>query len=403
VKICHIIFTYPPYVLGGADIYTDRITRELYDAGNEVMVITTKPYEGLRSLKPSQEAANGIKVYRFYPMNTYSWMNPSRSNIKKIVWHTLDLWNLHPYLVIRDILKKEMPDVVHMHTPIWLSMSVFSAVKSLNIPLVFSLHDSYLLCKRGQLTHNNGRKCDDPRLACKMYRLYTREITNRHIDAVISPSNFILNLLVNDGFFHGMKRVVLPLGMKVNDKKVQKSYEKINILYVGAVLEIKGINVLIDAFKRLAGDNLALHIVGKAVGAEKFIARAENDNRIVFHGFKSGKELDRLRDESNIAVLPSLGPETFGVAIIESFNHSTPVIGSRIGAYPDLIHDGINGFLFEPGNVDQLADILGRAVKDRALLGRLESGAFESDRKYDINGHVSELLHIYESVRMSRS
>jgi glycosyltransferase involved in cell wall biosynthesis len=398
MKICHIIFTYPPYMLGGADIYTYRITRELYDAGNDVVIITTKPYEGLGSLKPSMEVIDGIRVYRFYPMNTYSWISPSRSFIKKIVWHALDLWNLHPYLLIRDILKKERPDIVHTHTPIWISMSVFSAVKSLHIPLAFSLHDSYLLCKRGTLAHGNGRKCDDPRLVCKMYRLYARGIVNRNTDVVISPSNFILNSLVNNGFFQGIERFVLPLGIKLNDKKVKKSYDTINILYMGAVVEVKGVNVLIDAFKRLACENITLNIVGKLADAEKFIARAGNDKRIIFHGFKSGKDLDRLRDESNITVLPSLGPETFGVAIIESFNHSTPVIGSRIGAYPDLIYDGINGFLFEPGNVGQLADILERVIEDRALLERLENGAYESVRKYDINGHVSELLRIYRNL-----
>ena len=81
MKICQIIYTYPPYVAGGADIYAERISKELSERGNEIIVITTKPYDGISSLKSSFEMENGIKVYRFYPMNIYSWINSAEKSL----------------------------------------------------------------------------------------------------------------------------------------------------------------------------------------------------------------------------------------------------------------------------------------------------------------------------------
>ena len=146
--------------VGGADIYAQRISTELSKNGNEIIVITTNPYDGLHSLKPSSNIIDGIKVYRFYPLNIYAWTTSAKKpTYLKLIWESFDIWNLHTYIVIKNILKKEKPDVVHIHTPIWLSLSVFDAVKRLNIPSVFTLHDYLLLCRRILLLHPNGEIC----------------------------------------------------------------------------------------------------------------------------------------------------------------------------------------------------------------------------------------------------
>ena len=154
MKICQIIYTYSPYTIGGADLYAQRISAELAKNGNEIVVITTKPYEGLQSLKPSVDITNSIKVYRFYPLNIFSWIYSAKKPMyQKMLWQAFDIWNLHSYLIIRNILKMEKPDVVHIHTPIWISLSVFDAVKKLKIPSVLTLHDYLLLCRRMILLH----------------------------------------------------------------------------------------------------------------------------------------------------------------------------------------------------------------------------------------------------------
>ena len=399
MKICQIIYTYPPYATGGADIYAQRISEELSSKGHEVVVITTQPYNGLSSLKSSHQVDNGIKVYRFYPLNIYSWTNTAgKSILTKIVWNTLDIWNLHAYFVIKNILKKEKPDVVHIHTPTWISLSAFDAIKSLNIPFVFTVHEYLLLCRRVSLLHANGEVCDDPRSICKLYQKLSRSIVANKPDLVLAPSNFVLEMLNKNGFFGESTCMKLPLGITPYNQKTRKNYEKIDVVYTGALIGHKGVDVLINAFKDLEHDNIQLHIVGKGEKMEDLRALADKDDRISFYGFLEGDELTSLQENANITVMPSVWYENSPMAIYESFKYGTPVIGSKIGGIPELIKENVNGFLFEPGNIQELHDILQYLVENPLELEKLETGAFKSSQRYDMNLHIKNLEKLYKEI-----
>jgi glycosyltransferase involved in cell wall biosynthesis len=403
MKICQIIYTYPPHVTGGADIYAERISKELSEKGNELVVITTKPYDGLSSLKPSFEMEKGIKVYRFYPMNIYSWINSAEKSLyQKMFWNALDIWNLHAYLVIKNILKKEKPDVVHIHTPIWISLSVFDAVKSLNIPIIFTVHDYLLLCRRTLLLHTNGEVCSEPRSICKWYQGLSRKIVDNKPDMVLAPSQFILNMLTANGFFQEAELVTLPLGTELKDGKVEKNYETIDILYAGSLIGHKGVDVLIRTFKNLKQKNIRLHILGKGADQDVLEELARDDKRISFHGFVEGGKLTGFYQKANVTVVPSVCFDNSPLVVYESFMNGTPVIGSRIGGIPELIEEGYNGFLFDTGNVTELENILQNLIENPSKLKSLEKGAFESRKKYDMKVHIEKLEKIYKGLIASK-
>jgi glycosyltransferase involved in cell wall biosynthesis len=160
----------------------------------------------------------------------------------------------------------------------------------------------------------------------------------------------------------------------------------------------KGVKILIDAFKKLDSRNIKLHIIGKGPDEAYFKKIAASDSRITFHGFKSREELIKFYKEANIVVCPSFCLETFGMVILESFMYGTPVIGSKIGAYPDLIINGYNGFLFEVGNVDCLKAILETVINNPSILKNLEDGAFESAKKYELEEHINRLEKLYGGI-----
>lgn len=399
MKICQIIYTYPPYITGGADIYAERISKELVKKGHEVVVITTKPYDGLSSLKPSLEMDGKIKVHGFYPFNIFSWINSAKKSIfQKIIWNAIDIWNLHSYLVIRNILKKEKPDVVHIHTPVWLSLSVFDAVKSLKIPSVFMVHDYLLLCRRTLLLHADGQICYNPHPFCKMYQYISRKIVKNGPDMIAAPSKFILDTLSKNGFFEGSKSVKIPLGVAIKAKEPRKEYKPIDILYAGSLVNHKGVHILIEAFKNIKNENIKLHILGK--GTEEYTLKeiAKEDERILFHGFVEGKELQNFYENANIVVVPSICFDNSPMVIYESLMNGTPLLGSNIGGIPELIEDGFNGFLFEPGNIDELKDKIQYLIDNPSKLKDLEKGAFESRKKYSMNSHVEKLENIYKEL-----
>lgn len=403
MKICQIIYTYPPYATGGADMYAKKISEELSKDGHDVVVITTRPYDGLSSLKSSSEIVDGIKVYRFYPLNIYSWINSANKSIlEKVVWNTLDFWNLGTYFSIKNILKKEKPDVVHIHTPIWISLSAFDAIKSLKIPFVFTVHDYLLLCRRTLLLHADGSICNEPKTVCKWYQKLSRKLAGNKPNKVIAPSQFIIDMLKTQGFFPETEFIKLSLGTELNSNKPVKNYETIDILFAGTLINHKGVDVLIQAFKNLDHPNIRLHILGKGNDENLLKSMAKQDNRIIFHGFKQGKELNNCYQQANITVVPSVCFDNSPLVIYESFMNGTPVIGSKIGGIPELINEGINGFLFNPGDPDDLKQIIEKLIESKDLLKRLEEGAFQSRTKYDMDQHIKNLEKIYNMIESQK-
>lgn len=394
MKICFISNLYPPYVIGGAEISVKRAAEGLVKRGHEVLVISTT------TKKTVAEEVDRVKVYRINPLNLYAMYNhQNQPELLKPIWHGIDLWNLHSYLVAKRILKEEMPDVVHINNFKGLSLSVFGAVKNLSLPLIFTAHDYSLICPRANLFNGSGEICTVPSKFCMLYNKIQKYLVNNKPDLLTAPSQFAIEKLKENGLFEGIKMVKLPLGIELSGKKVEKEYDIIDILYVGGLSKHKGVHILLSAFKELEYENIRLHIIGKGKDTDEFKRIAGSDQRIIFHGFVTDEELIELYKKANITVAPSIWYETFGLVILESFKYGTPVIGSRIGAYPDLIKNGYNGFLFEVGNENELKNKLEYLIENPDELKKLEEGAFKSAKKYDIDEHIRKLEKIYETVQ----
>lgn len=364
----------------------------LVKKGHNVFVITTS-----RRRKSSIEDINSVKVYRISPLNLYTLYNhQSQSELLKLIWHVIDLWNPHSYGVVKSILRKERPDIVHINNFKGLSLSVFSAAKRLNLPLIFTAHDYSLICPRANLLNGSGIICNNPSELCKLYIKIQKFIVNNKPTFVTAPSQFVIDKLQEAGYFNGVKTMKLPLGIELCDKKAEKDYNIIDILYVGGLSRHKGVHVLINAFKKLEYENVRLHIVGKGKDEDRFTKMAGSDQRIIFHGFVPDKELMPLYQKANVTVVPSIWYDNSPMVIYESLMNGTPVIGSRTGGILGLIEEDYNGFLFEAGNVDELKEILETLLGDTPELKRLEVGAFESVKKYNMNEHLRKLEKLYK-------
>ncbi|MCW3128987.1 MAG: glycosyltransferase family 4 protein [Methanophagales archaeon] len=394
MKICFMSNLYPPFVMGGAETSVKRIAEGLIKRRHDVLVITTSP-----NRKSSIEDINGVKLYRINPLNLYAMYNhQNQPELLKPVWHVIDLWNPHSYIIIKNILKKEMPDIVHINNFKGLSLSAFSAAKRLNLPLIFTAHDYSLICPKANLLRGSGEICITPSRFCVLYGRIQKYLIDNKPDLVTAPSQFVIDKLKSSRLFRGIKTMKIPLGIELSDEKAEKKYDVIDILYAGELSKHKGVHVLINAFKGLKSENIRLHILGKGNDADEFKKIAGSDRRIIFHGFVSGESLMQLYLKANVTVVPSIWYDNSPVVIYESLMNGTPVIGSRIGGIPELIEAGCNGFLFTAGNVDELKEILKDLIRNPFELKRLEDGAFESVRKYSMDMHIRRLEEIYYSL-----
>ena len=393
MKICLISNLYPPNILGGAEVSVKKVSEELVKKGHEVIVVTTPFSEN------DVEIINGVKIYQVKPLNLYEiYHHPNQSMLLKPLWHIIDLWNPYDERIIKNILKTENPDVVHIHNFKGLSLSSFAPAKSLKIPLVFTAHDYSLVCMRANLLNSSGEICKNPSALCKIYNQIQKHLAKNKVDLLISPSQFVINKLKSNGLFKDVKSKKIPLGIEPHKEKFEKDYSQTNILYVGNLGEHKGVHILLKAFRKIINRNIRLDIVGKGICGEKLKSMSENDNRIKFHDFLEGKELIKMYQLANLTVVPSIWYDNSPMVIYESFSCRTPVIGSKIGGIPELIKDGFNGYLFEAGNVNELQQLLENLIDSPETLKKLEQGTYESVQRYTMDKHIKQLETEYQKL-----
>lgn len=140
--------------------------------------------------------------------------------------------------------------------------------------------------------------------------------------------------------------------------------QPVNLLYIGRLVEVKGIRVLLKAMKRLKDmdENFQLDILGdgpKRAEYEQLVQKLQMGDSIRFHGQILQKEI--FYDRTNIFVYPSVWQEAFGISIVEAMAHKKLCVASHSGGIPEIISDDEDGFLFETANVDSLVQTLRKA------------------------------------------
>lgn len=178
------------------------------------------------------------------------------------------------------------------------------------------------------------------------------------------------------------------------DKYLTKktSYEARQLLYVGSLIQRKGLDLLLPAFAEISED-IRLVIVGE--GQEKQalieqIAKLGLMNRVEFRGFVEGEELRRLYRESDVFVLPTR-EDCFGLVILEAMCASLPVISSKYAdGARDLIVEGENGYIADPEDTAAFAEAMERIFSE----GRLAEMGECSFRK----AHEFSFAHVAEGA-----
>lgn len=394
MKICLINNLFRPY--GG--FYVQAIADEL-SKENEVVVITTKSFSGLNSLKPSIDSQNNMKIYRFCPLNMYHpYPYKNHPLWMKVIWHLIDIWNPHSYFVIKGIIKKEKPDVVHTLNLTGSSTSVFAAIKAFGCPNIHTLHDGALLSPWVNLVRNGDMVSFN--FFDRQY-IKIKRFLSKSVDAVISNSHFMLEIHRQNGFFTNCISQVMSYPYRIHPSGLKpKTYTPFNILFVGNVCRDKGIYVLLEAFKNLDRNSVNLHFIGRGTELEDLRREAHGLSNVYIHGFVSDEDLADMYSQANITVVPSLcyeaGPAS---AFLESLPFGTPVVGSIVGGSHEGIVDGVNGRLFEPGDSSALRDILQDLIDNQDKLKKMGGEVLKSAEEYRPEKYIASLLEVYRSLK----
>lgn len=346
MRIVIICTLYPPYILGGAEISISLLAKGLVAQGNEVAVITTG-----NSYK--EEVLDGVQLYRIKNRNIY-WRYPQRekSILRKSLWHLIDIYNPLYEADIKKILCSFQPDVINTSNLCGLSTMVWDIAHKLNIPIVHTLRDYYLLCPQ-QTMIKGTQSCKKQCLICRSYSAVKKKMSQK-VDALVGISDFIREKHIRFGYFRNAK-IVKAIPNSVDFLQVNSKEATYCIGYIGRLSPEKGIEFMIDAFmESKLSKQYKILIAG--TGNKSYVDSLKTKYalpQVVFVGKQ--KQIDFFR-QIDLLVVPSLWDEPFGRVVIEAYASHCPVFMSDNGGLKELQVDGIS-WCFNTNNCKNLVSL----------------------------------------------
>ncbi|WP_142858436.1 glycosyltransferase family 4 protein [Salinigranum halophilum] len=402
MNICLVNGVFPPSVNGGAENYVLRVAQALQARGHELAILTTKPYDGTRSLSLEREMYEGVPTYRFFPLNlSHRGEGTGNSLPAKAAWHQLDTLNPHARRVLKGFISDFEPDVVHTNNLMGISAGIGKVIAKSDARYVHMLHDYGLLCPKTSLMRERTLPgdevgvCHDSPFPCRMYAKGKKHVMGPP-DHVVSPSQHVIDVHLDRGFFEDIPATRIQHGVtSVIDEPPEPSAEPA-VLYAGKQQRSKGLETLFEAAEALP--QVTVHLCGSGPMSEDCEEVAQELDNVRYHGYVTSDRLHELRVSSHAAVVPSLWMENSPLVIYESLASGLPVIGSDMGGIPELVEHGERGLLFEAGDATALAQCVRTLVDDIETQHALSRNARQWALEHTMEDHVDELIGCYRGT-----
>ncbi|SCL75219.1 GDP-mannose-dependent alpha-(1-6)-phosphatidylinositol monomannoside mannosyltransferase [Methanoculleus chikugoensis] len=308
-----------------------------------------------------KEVMSGVKVYRFpyfypYSLQRIAVEGGMFQNIRKSLLAKLQLplfLAMELVYTIR-VVRREKIDLIHTHWIVPQGLIGALSGRLLHRPHILSVHGT------------------DVNIAAKNRVLgWVTRIVTRNSGKILTNSTYTRELFVSIDPSAESKIEVIPMGVDVelfqnplNGNPKEKSGDPY-ILYIGRLIDWKGLEYLIDAFaivsRRIPGAKL---IIGGEGPEEEQLKQQVKDlglnDSVRFVGLIKSSDLSRYYHEAAVFVLPSIQAEGqtegLGVVLLEAMACGTPVVGSNVGGIPDIIQDEWNGYLVQERSPSELAE-----------------------------------------------
>ncbi len=426
---------------GGLTKYVDDLVA-CQSKDNSVMILYPGEYRLLSSKVSIKREKNkkGVPVYSI--VNPLSL--PMLFGLKDkeyLTKHTLtSMW--------KNFFEKNKIEVIHIHTMIGLYEEFIDAANELNIPTIYTTHDYFGLCPKQIYVYHN-KKCENwnscvdcpkcnkyafsraktyiihSKLFCKLRKnklfLEIKGTAKKKIEQTDNVSEgitvndlsfyknlkhkyaktfekidwFHFNSSVTEWVFHrelpSLKGDIVNIShLDVKDHRKEKAFDsaKLRITYLGPATSIKGFDWLIKTLDSvsLSNNNFLLNIYTYTPMERSYIKK---------HGDRYDySQLEKIMDESDILVAPSVCYETFGFTVLEALSYGVPVVVSDSVGARDLVQDKKNGFIINEKNFE---GVLLKIISNRDCLKIMNcnilKGNFESFYE-----HCNKIILIYEEV-----
>jgi len=436
---------------GGSIACQEALLEAVNRCGWEATYLFTAPYYDIRKNPYLKKWYNNkVKFIGLYnsPLVALSQDSPEKQ------CHELQTQNL-----VKEVLDEEKPDLVHFHELQMFPVSIIDLAVERNIPCIKTMHNYYDICPERDLMYkgeslcldfDEGRRCVEcltifPSSQVSFKRRITRTLLpdflynilskflikikktpkgknkrnqkqqdNKNaaynagryrrrrdffierlnkLDAVHFSSHRLTQIFVNYGLSEEKARIIPHSSKTIEDitaKPLRDNHYPVVFGFLGGTWLHKGYQVLFDAFSGVDQNKAKLIISGGG----KTPNLNQNLN-IELRGPFKAPDLNRLLQEIDVGIVPSVWEEAFGIVGIEFLAAKIPVIASNIGGIPEWLKDKENGFLVEPNNVKQLAEKMELFIKNPQLISEIQRKIkpWKSFEQY-----AGEIISLYEEV-----
>ena len=429
MKIVKVIHGYPMRYNAGSEVYSQGLAQALANR-HEVHVFTRQENAFLPEYVVHRE------------------QDPSDSRVTLHVINMARARDGYRHTAVDDafteLLDEVQPDVVHIGHLNHLSTSLVFRAKDRRIPVVFTLHDYWLMCPRGQFIQmypenpaETWSVCDgqeDRKCAVRCYVRYfsgedkeyetdaaywtgwvgrrmahVRDVCDA-VDVFVAPARYLMRRFRDDFGIPNEKLSYLDYGFHRErmEGRSRPDTEPFTFGYIGTHIAAKGVDHLIDSFGRVSGDAM-LRIWGRDRGVEteglKSLAGSlpgSASERIEWMGeYRNPEIVSEVFDRCDAIVVPSIWAENSPLVIHEALQAGVPVITADYGGMAEYVHHERNGLLFAHRDPRSLAEQMQRMADDPDLARQLGSRGYlqsEDGKVPDMAEHALSIERIYHSL-----
>ncbi|MFS0865855.1 glycosyltransferase [Microbacterium sp. 179-B 1A2 NHS] len=379
--------TFAPDVNGAAR-FAERLSAGLAERGHRVHVMTPSVTHRAHGVFTEVIEGQPITVHRlpgwrWYPHDWLRFVLP---------------WMAKHYS--RKLLDEVDADVVHSQSHIVLGRAMTRIARQRGIPVVATNH---------VMAENI---LDFTLLPERLYRVFLKlawddaERTFKMSRAVTTPTRRAAQFLERTIDVSGV--VPISCGIRKSNYTPDLSVrpERRRVLFVGRLTTEKHVEVTLEAIAKLVPD---LDVVFDVVGGgdqrrnlEQTVQRLGLTGRVTFHGRVSEEELRAAYTRADVFAIASVA-ELQSIATMEAMASGLPIVAANAVALPHLVHEGENGYLFEPGNTEELADKL-RAVLTATPeeYSRMQQASLEGIEMHDIERTLDTFEALYRGEPLDR-
>ena len=401
MKVLFIVTAYPRHELDVITPWMGETIDRLRRSGTEVEVLAPS-YRG-----GGATSIGGVKVHRFRyapaELETLTHDVPAVERIKRspLFAALLPAYVAAGARAARRIAREGNFDVVHAFWPIPHGIFGVAARNGSRAALVSTFFSAELKW-RGT--------------ARKVFAPVVRQIVDSS-EVVTVISTYTGETLRE--YVRGVDTVTIPFGAAAVSRQprestsLRKEEDRFELLFVGRLVQRKGVDVLLRAAKILSAEpRLTIRIVGGGPELDSLQRLAKElavEHRVRFDGVVTAEKIDELFATCDALVLPAIVTETgdtegLGVVLIEAMGYRKPVIASGVGGIVDIVKDGDTGLLVPTGDPEALARAILRAMDQPEELEQIahRGKAFAEDA-FGWDTIVAKLSEVYETAVKRRA